>query len=280
MWKDIMVPLMGSLDDEDALRVACSLAKPIQARVRGLQIAELPLPAYDAWSILPDYDMSGIYDEIRHAAQSMAADWRKKFVGQGVPVTIDVVEALYVSSWNSAILEAQCADLIVVASHDRGKDDAIGLRRNLVPLLLRSGRPLLIVPHPVSANTPLTAHPSRAVVAWKNIRESVRALHDALPLLKQAGAVDVLTVDAPEDMHIQMDALLGHLSAHGVNASWIDHRSNGKSVAGILLAHASRTRADMIVAGGYGHSRLQEWVLGGVTRELLDHADLPLFLSH
>lgn len=276
MWKDIMVPLMGGLDDEDALLAASNLAKSMQARVRGLQIAELPIPAYNAWSILPDYDMSEVYDQIRHAAQSMAADWRTKFSHHGVSITIDVADALYVSPWNTVVHEAPCADLIVVASQDRSKDDASGFRRNLVPLLLRSGRPLLVVPHHAS----LTEHLSRAVVAWKNVRESIRALHDALPLLKQAGTVDMVTVDAPEDIHTEMDALLGHLSAHGIHASWVARRSNGKSVAGILMTHASHVQAGVIVAGGYGHSRLHEWVLGGVTRELLEQAELPLFLSH
>ncbi|HEX7817607.1 universal stress protein [Dyella sp.] len=271
-----MVPLMGNVDDEDTLRVAMDLATTMQACVRGLQIAELPIPAYNAWSILPDYDMSEVYDQIRHAAQSMAAKWRTKFSHHGVSITIDVVDALYVSPWSAVVHEAPCADLIVVASHDRGNDDASGFHRNLVPLLLRSGRPLLVIPR----HAALTEHLSRAVVAWKNVRESIRALHDALPLLKHVETIDVVTVDAPEDMHIEMEALLGHLSAHGIQASWVARRSNGTPVAEILMVHATHVQAGVLVAGGYGHSRLHEWVLGGVTRELLEHAELPLFLSH
>jgi nucleotide-binding universal stress UspA family protein len=126
---------------------------------------------------------------------------------------------------------------------------------------------------------------SHAVVAWQPTRESTRALHDALPLLRAARTVDVVTVDPVigESRHGEEPGadIAAHLARHGLEANVVVHaRRPQETVAAALLRHAAESGAQLLVAGGYGHSRLREWAIGGTTRELLRTARTPVLFSH
>ena len=147
-------------------------------------------------------------------------------------------------------------------------------------LLFQSGRPLLAIPPQHPCEWPVR----HAVVAWQPTREAARALHDALPLLAQAASVDVLMVD-PQPRSGGHGELPGadigaHLARHGLQVNVVARERGRDSVATALLRHAAETGAGLLVAGGFGHSRLREWVLGGTTRELLDALHLPVLFSH
>ena len=135
---------------------------------------------------------------------------------------------------------------------------------------------------PPDCRARLPAH--RVVIAWRPSRESARAIHDALPLLRLADEVDVLVIDAVggELSHGEEPGadVAAHLARNGIKVSVVRRDSGSRPVASILLEHARETMAQMIVAGGYGHSRLREWALGGVTRELLMSAPIPVLFSH
>jgi nucleotide-binding universal stress UspA family protein len=147
-------------------------------------------------------------------------------------------------------------------------------------LLFESGRPVLVVPPQCSMATP----PHRIAVAWSPSREATRALHDAMPLLLKADAVDIVAVDpvAGELEHGEQPGadIATHLARHGVKVNVVVLGADDQPVGSVLLDHAYRTRADLLVTGGYGHSRAKEWALGGVTRELLLFAPIPVFYSH
>jgi nucleotide-binding universal stress UspA family protein len=120
-------------------------------------------------------------------------------------------------------------------------------------------------------------------VAWKNTREAARAVAEAMPFLQRASQVIVGLVEeegASEQFGIEPGADIGrYLSRHGVAAEI--RPINGWVYAGeALLNEAQRTGAQMIVMGGYGHSRFREWVLGGATRHLLTHAGVPVLMAH
>lgn len=117
------------------------------------------------------------------------------------------------------------------------------------------------------------------MVAWKDTREARRAVLDALPILRMASRVDVVAVTCADHPSGAAD-VAAYLSTHGIHATSAEHRSEGTSDAETLLELASGYSADLIVMGAYGHSRMREMVLGGVTRDVLRHSPICSLLSH
>lgn len=174
---------------------------------------------------------------------------------------------------------ARHADLVIVGQPNAemdGVDDALLAEA----AFMNSGRPALVVPFIGPASVP----PKRAMIAWDGSREAVRAVNDALPLLLLAERVDILVVDAPKlatRVGQQPGAdLATHLARHGVRAEVEVVSSGGLGVGDVVLSAASDRSTDLIVMGGYGHSRLREFVLGGVTEHMLAHMTVPVLLSH
>jgi nucleotide-binding universal stress UspA family protein len=143
-------------------------------------------------------------------------------------------------------------------------------------IAMGSGAPLLMLP---DRGFP-TPFGKKILVAWKESRESARALRDAWPFLSTASEVHFLTVS--EDAPDTFDQLqLRNLSAHGcTNVFMHVDRNSDLSIANIIQRHAGRVGADLVVQGLYGHSRMRELFLGGVSREMIDSFDLPLLVSH
>jgi nucleotide-binding universal stress UspA family protein len=171
---------------------------------------------------------------------------------------------------------SRAADLIVASTGPDGRNDPYS---DAAPadLVLGSGRPVLVVPQSPS---PLSAR--RVLLAWKDGREARRAMSDAMPFFEGAEAVLVLALSPKDEAEAAKDgveAVAGALQRHGAAAE-------GKVVveppadASVIMAQAKAFRADLIVAGAYGHSRLGEWVFGGVTRDLLGQRDCHVLLSH
>lgn len=167
--------------------------------------------------------------------------------------------------------QAAVADLVVCG---RGDDGNPLLTVDPGDVVMELGRPVLVVP-------PKVEHLSakRAVVAWKNTRESRRAVRDALPLLKRASHVHVATVNE-SDRTNDARQIASYLHAHGVEATTARTDAPGMSVAEALFEVVSECGADLIVAGAYGHGRLREWAFGGVTRDLLCRAPVCCLISH
>ena len=143
-----------------------------------------------------------------------------------------------------------------------------------------AGRPVLVVPYAGAFETV----GKRALIAWDGTREANRALNDALPLLADAEAVSVVFVGSRErDLEQHRAALeraVRHLHQHGIEADLEETLRGDLAVSDILLSRAADLAADVIVAGGYHHSQLREALLGGVSRELLDHMTVPVLMSH
>jgi nucleotide-binding universal stress UspA family protein len=161
------------------------------------------------------------------------------------------------------------ADLVVLAGIERGQ------RRNqLEAALIGAARPLLLVPSEAPQSIGRTV-----LVAWDGSAEATRALSGALPLLRQAAEVHLVTAAGA---HVEV-GLAGQLAAylawHGVYTQ--AHALYPEaSIGADLLATADEIRADLLVMGGYGHSRVRELIFGGVTRHVLHHLDLPVLIAH
>lgn len=140
--------------------------------------------------------------------------------------------------------------------------------------LVNAGRPMLVVPPQARLSKIDTA-----LVAWNGRREAARAVSDALPLLKRAKRVILLVVIGGKGLWQHGDGeLLRWLGMHGVRATVTVEESS--SVAGCLLQKTQQESADLLVAGGYGHSRLGELMTGGTTRTLLHNTPVPMLISH
>jgi nucleotide-binding universal stress UspA family protein len=174
------------------------------------------------------------------------------------------------------VREARAADLIIIG-RDRPPGD---LYRTLDPgaTILRAGRPVLVVPKDVDS---LKAE--HVVVGWKDTREARRALRDSLPLIGEALSVAVVEIvdlgsEKPAQTHI--NDVAGYLARHHIAVTIRKPDHSVGSIEGELIRVAQEINADLIVAGGYGHSRLGEWIFGGVTQGLLAASPVCCLLSH
>jgi nucleotide-binding universal stress UspA family protein len=174
---------------------------------------------------------------------------------------------------------AKAADLAILGQYPGDDLDGVTwLRPDHVVTAV--GRPVLVVPY---AGT--FAHVgSRVLVAWDGTRAANRALHDALPLIGNAEAVTVMHVGTqPADLDRErprLERIVRHLQRHAVKAEPEESPRGGIAISDVLLSRAADLGADMIVAGAYHHTQLRETLLGGVSRELLDHMTVPVLMSH
>ena len=143
-------------------------------------------------------------------------------------------------------------------------------------MLLRTGRPLMIIPQAVEAQQ----IGRRVMIAWNASREAARAVADAIPFIEHADQVRVLCVNPDGIGDIPGADITKHLARHNAaveaTALNVKNRSIGESIA----EAAGDWSADLIVMGAYGHSRLREYVMGGVTRHMLHETKIPLMMSH
>jgi len=182
---------------------------------------------------------------------------------------------------SAVTVNARYADLVVIGQRDPD-EPGTGVPANLVDrALLAVGRPVLVVPYYANAYPSLGRN---VLVAWNGSRESARAVRDALPLLQQAERVVVMAVNprvgSKEHGELPGADLAQYLARHGVKAEARASVAPELGAGDELLARASDLSADLLVMGAYGHSRLQELVMGGATQTMLEHMTLPVFMSH
>lgn len=187
--------------------------------------------------------------------------------------------------WRSAVddlvhamtLHARYADLVVIGQTDTSENSHVpaGFPERLV---LAAGRPVLILP----AVGSFTTIGKRILIAWNTSREATRAVTDAIPLLQRADNVHVMAVNPKSGEHGTVPgADIGlYLARHGVRVEVKADHGAEIDVGNELLSRAADLDADLIVMGGYGHSRLKEWVLGGATRTILGSMTAPVLMSH
>ena len=147
-------------------------------------------------------------------------------------------------------------------------------------IVIATSRPVLVVPYAGAFDTV----GRRALVAWDGTREAARAANDALPLLENAEAVTVMFVGAREtaleEHHPSIERMVHHLQRHGIAARAEETLHGDLRISDVLLSRAADLAVDLLVAGAYHHSQLREALVGGVSRELLDHMTVPVLMSH
>jgi nucleotide-binding universal stress UspA family protein len=255
-YKDVLVYLDPSPDNDNRLDLAISIARSHGARLTGVDASS------DAASAVRWRDRTAAIKDL-FEAETKAAGIAARFYGRGQAGYV-VRYAHYADLLIAPQPEFEARDLVVAAV----PEDA----------LVRSGVPMLILPYgwqpePVG---------QRIVVAWNSSRESTRAIHDAMPILERAQKVTVFEFGSgTAGLRAEAELIVDHLKAHGINAG-AETRSDTAdlTVVEALFECLENQEADLIVAGAYGHSRLMEGLFGGASYDLLHQPSLPVLLSH
>jgi nucleotide-binding universal stress UspA family protein len=280
MIKDILIPYVNLNSERAPTAAAMALAEAFDAHVAMLVTVDVPTPMPSDWGAMA-YDVyARLHEEALKRARERVEALRGRFAHAAVPLEVRMTEAISLFPQNTAAMQARYADLTVLPTMPRDGVDNMYVHDHFHDILRHSGRPLLVVPEGSTAALP----PKRVVIAWKPTREASRAVADAMPLLHKAAAIDVLVIDPKvgEATHGGEPGadIAAHLARHGLKVEVVNRPSMNFSVAYAVLDHARTVGADLIVAGGYGHSRLREAALGGTTRELLQTTHLPVLFSH
>ncbi len=278
VYAALLVKAASGPDGNALATLAIRLAQRFGMALTGVAAADLTTPL--TAPMVGPVVVSGILDrqqaEIEAELEEAERDFRAAANEYGYPV------AWHASVGNPASVlafEARAADLVIIGRPSEAASVRPGRQADPGDVLMRAGRPVLVVPPGLSH-----LEAANIVVAWKDTREARRAVADALPVLRQASSVLVLEVcrsaDTLEAAASGVRDVAAYLARYGVNAT-AEHRPlREATVVKELLLAAEEHRADLIVAGGYGHARLREWAFGGVTHALIHHTPKCCLLSH
>ena len=283
-YRTILVHLNDSRRARALLGHASEIARAFEARLIGLHVS----PMIHRHVVDRDYPSGQALEGLKFSRDEEADHLRSIFE--------DVTSSQRVSGEFRSVIAERISPISIAVGRARGADLAIASQSDprwpLSSLLdcperlaIECGRPVLIVPN---QNTS-PALPNRVVMAWDRTREAARAIFEAVPLLKGAKSVELLTLEQPdsdEHLDVQLDqsllpasAVAEAMSAHGIKLAITTLRSAGDAGEQIC-AHAAQQCADLVVMGAYGHSRLREFVFGGATHYVLQNMAVPVLFAH
>lgn len=288
MIKTLLVPVTGGDADDLTFTAAHAVARAFSAHIDFLHVRLDPMEvvAMMAAEGASGAAVSGLLEQLTVDADEREQRVERSFQNfcrrENVPLAEAPPSPLGPSArWLCQVgvesyrvtAYGRAADLLVVG-RTGGRDDAA--LSTIEAALIDSGRPILI-PGPA----PITELPESIVVGWKPTREAARALAAALPFLKHAKEIALLSVaeDRNDPDPGAVARVAESLAWHGVPVSPLSLASGPKGTAETLLAAAVERRA-LLVIGGYGHNRLREWIFGGVTRHVLQTASVPVLMTH
>ncbi|HLE67398.1 MAG TPA: universal stress protein [Burkholderiales bacterium] len=275
-YKTILLHLDTDKRVAERMELAFKLAETFDAHLIGLFALSAPrIPSYalaEAGPVLVEVEARHRAEAARKAETAFRAAAAQH--GRSTEWRATARDAL-----GAATLNARYADLVVIGQHEPGNSS--GVTPDFAEeLVLSAGRPVLLVPYAGH----FAQVGRRVLVAWNAGQEAARAVTDALPLLARASMVQVVAFNPGKGEADHGDipgADIGLvLARHGVKVSVAQQQSDEVDIGNQLLSRAADMEADLIVMGAYGHSRVRELVLGGVTRTLLDTMTVPALMSH
>ncbi|TAJ64925.1 universal stress protein [Brevundimonas sp.] len=274
-YASLLVAIDDGAESDSRLELACDLATAFDALLIGLSVGSSAPPLYDPMAGGGMVgELVGLYRDMATADVERA---RVRFAGAAAARALE-------TEWRGGVGDpsgfcaraARASDLVILGGRNpRAPDQAPGV----ADVLMDCGRPVLVTP-PARLRSPL-GHP--ALVAWKDGREARRALAGALPLLRRASAVTLFSVCSPAENATadgELAEVVRYLARHQIAAEPLIALADQRPAGRRILDEALARDAGLIVAGGYGHARLREWALGGVTRDLIADSPLCLVLAH
>jgi nucleotide-binding universal stress UspA family protein len=275
MIKDIVVNL-GVGKKHPAGDYAISIAQAFEAHVLGVAFSYEPvIPGSVMGGIPPAYIETQRAESDRNAQAAIAA-FEKAAKLAGISAESRSLNASIPAAANMLGRLARRFDLVVVGQPAR--DDTVPEQVVDEGVLFDSGRPVIFVPFIQKEGFT----PGRVMVCWDGSRAATRAVADSLPILQKAKQIDVVIISGKQAKNDEIPgADLGqHLARHGLKVDVKRITSPDVDVASTILSSAADASTDLIVMGGYGHSRLREFMLGGVTRDILQSMTVPVLMSH
>ena len=276
MIKDLVVNLSVGAGRDAAGPYAISVAEAFGAHVAGVAFSYEPVIPPTIMGTVPVSFIESQRAESDKAADDAIARFNDATRRAGVSSDARALSASLAGSADRFAEIVRRFDLAVIgqAEPDRAAPEDLIIEG----ALFSSGRPVLVVPYIQKSGLTL----ERVMVCWDASRNAARAIADAMPFLARAKAIDVVIVASER---VKSDELPGadvgqHLARHGLKVEVRRIVSPETDVASTILSHAADTSADFIVMGGYGHSRLREFILGGATRGILASMTLPTLMSH
>ncbi len=284
--KVILTPLFGNDSDTTALATAQALAERTGAHIDAMHVRADPR---DMIPYIGEGMSGALIDEIVGNAEQQGSERakkvRKSFDDWRAEAGIPLAEAASDGpscGWTETVgrpdaiiaRRGRLADLTVL-SRPSGDDNATTATEVLEAALLESGRPIL-----VAAAAPAKTLGNRIAIAWNGGAEASRAVAASLPLLAAAVSVTAITIGEPAELEANGAGLIDYLAWHDVKARLVSLEKSNTPVGEALLAAAESENADLMVMGAYTHSRLRELVFGGVTRDILGAAGLPVLMAH
>jgi nucleotide-binding universal stress UspA family protein len=279
-YRTILVHMNDARRVVSALSHAVQIARVFDARLVGLYVYPAASEARGAPAADP---ATAATENPQQEAERLGAIFKdltekERFVAEWRALPFEDTDPARI-----VVARSRAADLVIANQAD---PDWEASRRLDFPgrLAIESGRPVLVVPKGHSA----AALPKSVVIAWNHSREAARAIFDALPLLKGAQNVELLTIheatertllQAGEDV-LPIGAVADALARHAVKPTVVNLKATGDTVGEQICARVRSQDADLLVMGAYGHTRLRELVFGGVSRHVLAHAPVPVLLSH
>ena len=284
--RKLLLPLAGTTAGEAALATALLVARRWHAHIAVLHVRadsrEVASLAGEGLSgAMIEEMMSAVEKESAARARAVDAMFNQFLAQHGVAVQqarfgADGVTASFaaVTGREEEVLprQARLADLTVLPHPEAGEDGASAEARHAV--LFESGRPVLIAPP-----CPPTCIGRRIALAWNGTAVAAACVGAALPWLRQAETVRVLSAEAYQRPGPGAPELLDYLALHGIQAELVSFVAVERDVGAGMLAAARDVGADLLCMGAYSHSRLRQFILGGVTRHVLEQADLPVLMN-
>jgi nucleotide-binding universal stress UspA family protein len=221
--------------------------------------------------------MQTAIEQAREKAESLLSEVKPGLDASGILWSAQSAVASIPDSGTPAARVARFSDLAVTSlpyGDNKGPENHIILES----ILFNSGVPTLCVPEKAKTGTP-----DHIAIAWNESNEALRAVRSALPFLMAAETVHIAVIDPPTHGPDRSDPgglLAVMLARHGVDCDIQVMARSGQRVGDVLLRHVSDTASNMLVMGGYGHSRFREAVLGGATRYMLENASVPVLMAH
>lgn len=278
MIKVLVVRLDGTGGDDFRLAATESLARLFNAHVVGLIIDVLPEPPI-VDSVANINDWSRLLDQARAAGREFEEKTKNRLRGLVPSSEVRRIDAYAHEQARLTARECRMADALV-GLRLSDEDDAIELHDVVEETLFEAGRHIFLVADQKSFDGGF----QHAVVAWNGSREATRAVAEALPYLEKSKAVTVLRIVAGTESVLtatQDDRFVAYLRRQGIHAALERVAQKGLSdIATVLVDEVVARKGDLLVMGGYGHSRLREWLLGGVTYRLLRKSPVSLVMAH
>ena len=276
MVKDIVVNLTGGHPQDFAADFAISLAAGFSAHIAGVAFIYEPIIPGDMLGGIPTDLIEVQREENRKAAEAAVDRFEAAAKAAALSAETRVVDASLAGAADLFGRIARRFDMAVVgqARREQGASEELLIEG----ALFGSGRPIVVVPFTQKEGLKL----DRILICWDGSRPAARAIADAIPLLGRAKTVDIVVVIGERDKSGEITGrnMRRHLARHGIETEIKHITASGGVAQNAILAHAAETGATFIVMGGYGHSRLREFILGGVTRGILKSMPVPVLMSH